>query len=232
MKYKKHRGGGILDNLTESMKAFADKSKKTITEGAQGITDGAKKITKGEDNSTSVASSSMSTTKPPVHSDLHSDFPPPQSDPDLRQQPQPTTGGPVVEPPPGHDKQFKGGYKPNSCLTNIASHAAPYNVPTAQPQVWLGGKSRKYRKGSRSKTHKGRLDFTTKKGDKVFHRKGHYVKKCKKPFEMYGGKSRKYRKGSRSKTHKGRLDFTTKKGDKVFHRNGHYVKKSRRPYQK
>ena len=30
--------------------------------------------------------------------------------------------------------------------------------------------------GSLSKTHLGDLDFTTKKGDKVFHRKGHNIK--------------------------------------------------------
>lgn len=39
-----------------------------------------------------------------------------------------------------------------------------------------------YRKGSRSKTHKGRKDFTTKKGDKVFHRRGKYVRKSRKPY--------------------------------------------------
>ena len=31
-----------------------------------------------------------------------------------------------------------------------------------------------YKKGSRSKTHKGEQDFTTKKSGKVFDRKGHY----------------------------------------------------------
>ena len=110
-----------------------------------------------------------------------------------------------------------------------------------------------YRKGSRSKTHKGRKDFTTKRGDKVFHRRGKYVRKSRKPyhkkrggangfpnmdiqgydsktlhFDAFGG----YRKGSRSKTHKGRKDFTTKRGDKVFHRRGKYVRKSRKPYHK
>ena len=30
--------------------------------------------------------------------------------------------------------------------------------------------------GSMSKTHLGDLDFTTKRGDKVFHRKGHNIK--------------------------------------------------------
>ena len=40
-----------------------------------------------------------------------------------------------------------------------------------------------YHKGSRSKTHKGRKDFTTKKGSKVFHRKGHYVRKSRRPYK-------------------------------------------------
>jgi hypothetical protein len=81
---------------------------------------------------------------------------------------------------------------------------------------------RSYHKGSKSKTHKGDLDFTTKKGNKVYHQKGHYVRKTHRPYS--------YHKGSKSKTRKGDLDFTTKKGDKVFHRRHHYVRKSRRPY--
>jgi len=37
-----------------------------------------------------------------------------------------------------------------------------------------GNKSKKhYKKGSMSKTHKGRKDFVTHKGDKNFHRRGH-----------------------------------------------------------
>lgn len=82
----------------------------------------------------------------------------------------------------------------------------------------------RYHKGSKSKTHKGLLDYTTKKGDKVYHKKGHYVRKTHRPYS--------YHKGSKSKTRKGDLDFTTKKGDKVFHRRHHYVRRSRRPYTK
>jgi hypothetical protein len=78
-------------------------------------------------------------------------------------------------------------------------------------------------KYSPSKTHPGRLNYTTKKGDKVYHQKGHYVRKTHKPYGHF--------KGTRSKTRRGRKDYTTKKGNKVFHRKGHYVKKSRRPYQ-
>lgn len=53
-------------------------------------------------------------------------------------------------------------------------------------------------KGSKSKTHKGDLDYTTKKGDKVFHEDGHIVRKTYKPFDAH--------KGSKSKTHAG-LDY-------------------------
>lgn len=76
--------------------------------------------------------------------------------------------------------------------------------------------------GTRSKTRPGRKNYTTKKGDKVFHRKGRYVRKSYRPYS--------FRKGSMSKTRKGRKDFTTKKGSRVFHRKGRYVRKSRRPY--
>jgi hypothetical protein len=37
-------------------------------------------------------------------------------------------------------------------------------------------------KGAKSKTHPGDKDYTTKKGDKDFHRDGKDVKKKRKPF--------------------------------------------------
>jgi hypothetical protein len=81
---------------------------------------------------------------------------------------------------------------------------------------------RRSTKGTRSRTHPGRLNYTTKKGNKVYHKKGHYVRKSHRPYGHF--------KGTKSKTRKGRLDYTTKKGSKVFHRKGHYVRKSRKPY--
>ena len=54
------------------------------------------------------------------------------------------------------------------------------------------GASKSYRKGSKSKTMKGKKDFTTKKSSKVFNRKGHYEKhakgsrKLRRPY-MKGG---------------------------------------------
>lgn len=105
---------------------------------------------------------------------------------------QPTFGGKGT-------RRRKGGYTASRSLTNVASSAAPiYGMRSAKAQVWVGGKTRrvctkrhkhsksckvrKYRKGSLSKTHKGDMDFTTKKGNKVYHRKGHYVKKLTMPF--------------------------------------------------
>ena len=38
------------------------------------------------------------------------------------------------------------------------------------------------KKGDKSKTHKGDLDYTTKRGDKDFHQKGHDVKKKRRPY--------------------------------------------------
>jgi hypothetical protein len=78
------------------------------------------------------------------------------------------------------------------------------------------------RKGTKSKTHRGRKNYTTKRGNTVYHRRGHNVKKTHRPYS--------YSKGSSSKTNLGLIDFTTKLGDLVFHQKKHYVKKSRRPY--
>ena len=52
-----------------------------------------------------------------------------------------------------------------------------------------------YHKGSLSKTHPGDFNFTTKKGDMVFHRNKHYVRKSRKPYSktMKGGKTKKRR---------------------------------------
>jgi hypothetical protein len=49
------------------------------------------------------------------------------------------------------------------------------------------------KKGDKSKTHKGDKDYTTKKGDKDFHEKGHDEKKKKKPFGEKGSKEMKER---------------------------------------
>jgi hypothetical protein len=71
-------------------------------------------------------------------------------------------------------------------------------------------KKHKFYKGSKSRTHRGDLDFTGKKGMKSRTHRG--------DLDFTG------KKGMKSRTHRGDLDFTTKYGDKVFHQNGHNVK--------
>ena len=49
--------------------------------------------------------------------------------------------------------------------------------------MYMGATRRRSTKGTRSKTHRGRKNYTTKKGDKDFHRGGKDVKRKRKPFE-------------------------------------------------
>ena len=51
-------------------------------------------------------------------------------------------------------------------------------------------------RGSRSKTHPGDLNYTTKRGDKDFHRRGHNVRLSRRPYTK---KSRKRRGRGRSR---------------------------------
>jgi hypothetical protein len=69
-------------------------------------------------------------------------------------------------------------------------------------------------KGTRSKTHRGRKNFTTKKGNKVFNPRSHYVTKSYRPFS--------YHKGSKSKTHRGKRNFMSRRrrgGSKLSKKN-------------
>ena len=91
------------------------------------------------------------------------------------------------------------------------------------------------KKGSKSKTHRGDKNCTTKRGYKDYHRGGHDVKGKNKPYESHKKGKIHVRdvhpkKGQASRTHKGELDFTTKKSDKDFHEDSHDVRKKRRPY--
>jgi len=95
----------------------------------------------------------------------------------------------------------------------------------------LGG----FYKGSISKTHRGDLDFTGKKGLKSRTRRGDLDftgKKGLKSKTRRGDLDFTGKKGLKSKTRRGDLDFTTKYGNKVFHRNNKYVKiPNDKPYE-
>lgn len=80
-------------------------------------------------------------------------------------------------------------------------------------------------KGTASKTHKGDLDFTTKRGDKDFHRGGHDEHSALSGGMLAGhriGHFKVPKKHQLSMTREGRQDFVTHKGDKRFDRGGHY----------
>lgn len=93
------------------------------------------------------------------------------------------------------------------------------------------------KRGQKSRTRKGNKDFTTKKGNKVFHRRRHYVRKSRKPYRKrrrrggVGVKGFSHPKaGQASLTRKGNKDFTTKKGNRDFHIQHHNIVGLRNPY--
>lgn len=53
-------------------------------------------------------------------------------------------------------KKMRGGYEAHTCHKSIAENAAPFWQPTAKPQVWVGGKSKKINKGLKGKSRKNR----------------------------------------------------------------------------
>jgi hypothetical protein len=84
-------------------------------------------------------------------------------------------------------------------------------------------------KGSKSKTHKGELNYTTKKGDVVHHIKGHYVKEAIDPYasesdeETVGGKLKKGSAAMKAKMAK--LRAMKKTGGKIdFKKLGNQIK--------
>ncbi len=76
---------------------------------------------------------------------------------------------------------------------SIVNKKAPKTKMTAKPKAKAG------HKGAKSKTHKGDKDYTTKRGDKDFHRKGKDVKAKRKPFAKKAGGKGKGKKGKDKK---------------------------------
>lgn len=79
----------------------------------------------------------------------------------------------------------------NSWVTFLKQWSAEHNMPYGQALKSAEAKAaynkakgiKTGHKGAPSKTHKGDMDFTTKRGDKDFHRKGKDVRKARRPFE-------------------------------------------------
>ena len=51
-------------------------------------------------------------------------------------------------------KKMRGGYEAHTCNKSIAFNAAPFWQPTAKPQVWVGGKSKKNKKQNKSRKNR------------------------------------------------------------------------------
>ena len=79
-------------------------------------------------------------------------------------------------------------------ISDMERGNSPSPPPPSSPPPKVGGKRRKtrrgrkskkhYKKGSASKSRKGRKDFVTHKGDKKFHRRGHRQSKPQKNKSM------------------------------------------------
>lgn len=74
----------------------------------------------------------------------------------------------------------------NPWIAHVQQYAKDHNMTYFQalrdPKVKEGYKGAPV-KGAPSKTVKGEEDYTTKKTSKVFHEKGKYVRKDRKPFQ-------------------------------------------------
>ena len=60
-------------------------------------------------------------------------------------------------------------------ILNAFTKKAVESIGNASPEMMAAGMHR-FHKGSRSRTHHGELDFTTKKSSKVHHIDGHFVR--------------------------------------------------------
>ena len=115
----------------------------------------------------------------------------------------------------------------------------------------FGGRIQRHLKGTKSITHPGDLDYTTKYGDLDHHVGGHDIKMEELPYhELKTIRKKqkrnriehdkreaditkhlsKHTKGTKSITHPGEKDYTTKMGDVVHHIGGHNVYGLPAPY--
>ena len=117
-------------------------------------------------------------------------------------------------------------------ILNAFTKKAVESIGNASPEMMAAG-MRRFRKGSRSRTHPGELDFTTKKGDLVHHIDGHFVRDGELP---YGRHIRRTGSGFAERKGSGIKEFLMKEGkdlakpvlktvinhymDKAIHRGG------------
>ena len=85
----------------------------------------------------------------------------------------------------------------NTAPADTASDVVPVDAAPADVAPTKGGKGKKGfshpKKGKKSRTRRGRKDFTTKKTSHVFDEGSHYVRKGRRPYRK-GGKRRTAKK--------------------------------------
>ena len=76
----------------------------------------------------------------------------------------------------------RGGQGVQSLVHRALLPATLYYLQKQQQRTGRRARGGKYRKGSPSKTRKGRLDFITHLGSDVYDEAGHFVRKAVKPY--------------------------------------------------
>ena len=92
-----------------------------------------------------------------------------------------------------------GSYFGDPALGAVAGNALG-NLANSQYDKAVGGAMKKYRKGSKSKTHPHELDFTTKKTSKVHHIGGHDIYHIGIPYDGITGAGVHKKKSSTKKS--------------------------------
>jgi hypothetical protein len=115
--------------------------------------------------------------------------------------------------------------------TNTSSVSTPSTMTSFLPGLYPGlnlgqflprriGRSTK---GSRSKTRPGRLDYTTKRGDRDYHRDGHDVRRKRRPYSRRRSRgrsvARKSRRRGRSAARKSRRRGRSRKSSRRTRRS-------------
>jgi hypothetical protein len=136
-------------------------------------------------------------------------------------------------------------------MKNVSMKRGGNNFPEVSPSVSRltasvlsggGRKTKKNRKGSRSKPIHRKKDFTTKKKSNRYNEKNFKKLFGTRPgklpnFSFVRGRGAKGyshpKKGQKSKTYKGRQHFTTKRGNKYLNMKGHAKRSMKKtPYMK
>jgi hypothetical protein len=129
-------GGGLFDSISSGWNS--------LSQGASNLWD---KTKRGAENA--YASATTSTSASNTYSPSSYTTPSTYTSPSTNVTPTYTTGGRK------RSRKMRGGYHPNSSTTNIAFTAAPISgIKTAQPHNWVGGKTRRHRKGKHSRSYR------------------------------------------------------------------------------